>query len=754
MHQELTARLKETGYDLVPNFSGEIIRFSRNGSKNSGWAYGKELKGFQVFRWGDFRLDESYEWVSSEARPEEFEVEWQKALEVERKEREARWLEVAREASEIFSKSLPYGEHPYLIEKGISGAGLFGARLSQDGKWLYVPLIDAVTGKQWSFQKIGPRGEKQFFEGGRVRGLYHFIEGTSLEAPKLFICEGFATGVSIFQALEGAHSVLCAMNCGNIESIAKDFSRPEADIIFCADNDQWTEGNPGVAACQAAQSILGRGKIVVPHFKNLEGKPTDFNDLAQREGLARVKEILLSEPTQLETLVKPARGRQKMSEHTVTQHILSYYAGELISCQKDFFKFTGTHWEKLTESDLNTIRDKIVKISGGSYDVRHIKGVLEHMAIYIEVDPKKIYVPNPYQANFLNGTLRAFPKPNRESGLVLEFGEHRKEDFCTSVIPLEYKENGTDSPEFLEMLNRVFDGDEDIEEKINAVSEMYGAAIMPIYPHFWLLWGQGGGGKSSLILPIYNLIGKQNICSVEPHEFKGFLMESMVGKLVNLVTDIDTSQPIADGNLKKVEDRVMVRIDRKFKLPIHAPLPATNIFGANEIPRTFSGGSKAHERRWTFIGLSKFQAKPGEYRKDFSEWLWARGADGILHFALKGLRRILANGGHFTTPKSGKETMSKWQKELDPISLFLEDLEEPPVQKELGICLLKEGETERQKVWEAFKKWTDNSAPAGRKFGKFAFYNALRDKKFDEKTIRGVRCFAGFQISGADSQSF
>ena len=57
------------------------------------------------------------------------------------------------------------GATAYLAEKGVVSHGL---RQDAVGR-LLVPLT-TLDGKLWSFQRIGPDGFKQFYEGGLVKG--------------------------------------------------------------------------------------------------------------------------------------------------------------------------------------------------------------------------------------------------------------------------------------------------------------------------------------------------------------------------------------------------------------------------------------------------------------------------------------------------------------------------------------------------------------------------------------------------------
>jgi len=72
----------------------------------------------------------------------------------------------------------------------------------------------------------------------------------------------------------------------------------QAEIVICADDDRWTEGNPGLTKAKAAADAYGV-RLISPKFKDLSSKPTDFNDLHVLKGIEAVK-------TQLEKAGRPS----------------------------------------------------------------------------------------------------------------------------------------------------------------------------------------------------------------------------------------------------------------------------------------------------------------------------------------------------------------------------------------------------------------------------------------------------------------
>jgi len=220
-------------------------------------------------------------------------VEWQRvrqSLQNAKRERERTEKERQKKAREItdwiFKRAKPLSaSHSYLAAKHVQ---VWDDAREYRGA-IALSLRD-INGEIHSLQFIGAGGEKRFLTGGRVQGCF-FTLADKTDGP-LVICEGYATGASIHQAT--SHAVICAMNCGNLLSVAKAARElwPQREIIIAADNDQWTEAprkNPGLAdATTAAKAI--RARLAVPQFKDTTTKPTDFNDMAALEGLPTVKQ--------------------------------------------------------------------------------------------------------------------------------------------------------------------------------------------------------------------------------------------------------------------------------------------------------------------------------------------------------------------------------------------------------------------------------------------------------------------------------
>lgn len=213
-------------------------------------------------------------------------------------------------------------DHTYLVTKAIRAT----AKTKQDGDLLVIPAID-INNKIWTFQTIDGEGNKRFSYGGKKEGTFFPIGLAKGDAPDhIRICEGYATGVSIFEATD--EPVIVAWDAGNLMPVCKAIrtAYPIARLTICADNDQWTIRSPrpkelkdisgsdvsgddprwpvweskgwlvntGMEAAAKAGYAVD-AQVVAPEFiSSHPDKPTDYNDAANILGIDYIKNRLLA----------------------------------------------------------------------------------------------------------------------------------------------------------------------------------------------------------------------------------------------------------------------------------------------------------------------------------------------------------------------------------------------------------------------------------------------------------------------------
>ncbi|WP_413190921.1 primase-helicase zinc-binding domain-containing protein [Psychrobacter sp. AT9] len=261
----------------------------------NGFTLVKEFTGLDVYETnkliaGAIGLDATSE-VTDEQR-----AQWQ-SQQVEREavekaeKRQAR-IDAASRAQSMWDNAKPAADdHPYLLRKGVSAIGL-----SQDANDnLIIPMhyynTDTKQTTLVNVQTIAADSEKLFLKGGLVSGAY-FTIGSSVmfSGGVILICEGYATGATIFDAMSYSLPVIVAFNANNLIPVAQSIRAqyPDHRIIICADDDSATaikmrdkdiadgkepkllvEYNAGIHKAQQA-AINVAGEVVTPSFDTLD----------------------------------------------------------------------------------------------------------------------------------------------------------------------------------------------------------------------------------------------------------------------------------------------------------------------------------------------------------------------------------------------------------------------------------------------------------------------------------------------------
>lgn len=766
---QLARRLQELQLEVEPVFDGSFVRTGAHFFQ--GFAFMEDDNEILWAQFGDWSRKLSDTWCSADTLSPAIQAKAQaKLAEIQIELRAAKKklnLEVAEEAEKFWAAGQE-GSHPYIETKKLSKP--HGTRVYINGHpVLLVPMRD-IEGKLWNVTRVyttsfvdektgKERGNKFLLKGGRKEGLFHAI-GELTPTGRYVLCEGFATGASLKEALNPDTTVIVCFDCDNLVEVAKVFKKkyPNAAYVVGADNDQWKpeKGNPGLDAGHDACVILSC-PFVAPKFKETSTWPTDWNDLHVQEGLEEVaRQFRAPDAPKDSGELTALPGKLTKAKHQLAASALAkLYGDRIIKQDRDIFLFTGTHWKSAGTLETDLFRRQLQLLLGGGGSAGEVDSAYRLFGTGLPHVPDgvNLFTPPPWLANFRNGTLHVVKKDRK---YVTEFRPHTPSDWAINVLPYEYKPGDTaTNAEFMRMLDRVFEGDSDKDEKIRALRQMYGACLIPAFPHLFMLHGVPGTGKSTAIILASRLVHADNSCSVDPTEFDSFNLETMAGKLVNWDTDIEMHKPISEKQIKKIIDRLPFRIRRKGVKDIYAPIPAVHIFGGNDIPKTLDGASRAHDRRWTFIGFDRVIAKGTEYDVDYASFCFSEGPEGILNFALAGLRDLLDSAGHFMVPKSGREKMEDWQLRTDPLGQFLRDLDQGQVLD--SNVQLKRGSGYRIKqsqLWTVFAAWHLEVHRVEPKITRFSFYAALRARGYQTVAIKGFDHFAGLGTVEVESSQF
>jgi len=333
-YDDVLAQLRDAGL-LVDSLQVGTTRMVRckvesGGREKRGWYMLHELQtsSGELLIVGSYGVwhgnDNSASKIELRKRDKEFSQEQRAALKAriaeDRKKADAaraREAETAaRRAATMWARLDNDGDSEYLRHKKV---GAHGLRFTPTGSAV-LPLLD-TAGKLHGLQflrtaaqaKLAKRHAKEFWPYGVAKkGHFHLI-GTPDWV--VLVAEGYATGASLHEAT--GYPVAIAFDAGNLGPVAAALRKryKRVQIMICADDDSFTDGNPGVTAASAA-ALAVSGAWAAPRFADEEArqaknaiqghKLTDYNDLHALEGLhvvrtqieARLSELQWNRPSQ------------------------------------------------------------------------------------------------------------------------------------------------------------------------------------------------------------------------------------------------------------------------------------------------------------------------------------------------------------------------------------------------------------------------------------------------------------------------
>lgn len=203
--------------------------------------------------------------------------------EAKRKQQE----EVSVYAKEKFELAEDVIQHKYLEDKNIKNYGLkqVNGNLLVGVYSITKTNTETLVKDIKSLQYIFPNGDKKFVGGGAVRGNVNLIGCDVydlLHLPNLIVCEGYATGASIYEATGVPCMVVfsanfCLTACTRLREIT---GHSNTKLILALDNDKNQVGN--TKANEVATAVQNS----VVRLPSIIG---DYNDLANEKGNEQVK---------------------------------------------------------------------------------------------------------------------------------------------------------------------------------------------------------------------------------------------------------------------------------------------------------------------------------------------------------------------------------------------------------------------------------------------------------------------------------
>ena len=180
--------------------------------------------------------------------------------------------------------------------------------------------------------------------------------------------------------------------------------------------------------------------------------------------------------------------------------------------------------------------------------------------------------------------------------------------------------------------------------------------------------GESDCGKSTIPFLLRVLMGGDNMCAVSVEDMDDARKRApLMGKLVNVLTELSSDAMIADGGFKTlVSTEEPIQFDQKY-LPSVMDVPiCKHVIITNELPRITDKSAGTFNR----LMLIRFNHVIPRHLQDRQVWDRLRAeAAGILSWALEGAARLYHAGGTFT--EVGVREIQEYRADQNPIGGFI-----------------------------------------------------------------------------------
>ncbi|MDM0960750.1 phage/plasmid primase, P4 family [Clostridium perfringens] len=267
---------------------------------------------------------------------------------------------------------------------------------------------------------------------------------------------------------------------------------------------------------------------------------------------------------------------------------------------------------------------------------------------------------NPYLVNVRNGLLDI-----RD----MSFNEHTPSYLSTVQLNVEYNPQ-VDCPQFKKFLNEVLDC-----KLIPLVQEIVGYLLTTntASQKAFVFWGPARTGKSTLLWVVeYLLLGKKNVSNIPWQEIGDkFKTAELLGKLANVFSDLPSKSIDDTGIFKVVTGEDYLMAEKKNKNPFKFKPFARLVFSCNELPRNYVDRTEGFYRRLIIVPFSR-QIEKSKIDKAL-KYKFQREKEGILNWALEGLKRLYENNFEFSENELTDGVKKEYKRENNNVISFVEE---------------------------------------------------------------------------------
>ncbi len=441
--------------------------------------------------------------------------------------------------------------------------------------------------------------------------------------------------------------------------------------------------------------------------------------------------------------------------------------GEVIFSEGQFWYYAGSHWRPIDEHELRlsvhrfdgaTVLGTTTRVKLGRNRVdsalNEMKAVLARPKFFAEAPPG-INCASGFIAFAPDGTPTVQP--------------HSPEHRCRHILTGRFLvEANTLDPEEIfqfsqafgdrlaQLLEGVFRGDPDAEEKRRLLAEIAGAAALGYgtklgQPRAVILEGKTAENGKSQVLDLFRGLLPPDAVSSIPAAKMGDerFVVGLVGKHLNASDELSGADAIAGDVFKGVVTGEPVTGRDVYRPSVTFRPVAQNVFATNTLPSFKGGMDRGVQRRLLVIPFNRTIPR-GERVENIGSRIAETEADMLLTWAVAGASQLIRQRG-FTTPPSSKMALRDWLLSADPVLAWIQACVEEIDAKspEAKGAMIKSKDAHADFVrWAKGEGFRENTLPAVN-----GFVQRLRANRpsIDVKHTNSGNFLTGFRVVSPES---
>ena len=290
------------------------------------------------------------------------------------------------------------------------------------------------------------------------------------------------------------------------------------------------------------------------------------------------------------------------------------------------------------------------------------------------------------------------------------------------------------SPEFQKFVNKLFEGDEDAQQKKDFLQEIFGASLARCATKLQrcaLLIGDGGNGKDTLIEVLKDVFPPGTVAHSPPHRWKHeYARADLSGKWLNVVGELPEVELESSDTFKAIVSGSPVDARNPYG-KFHTVTPeAGHIFALNTMLHT-PDFSRGFFRRFGIVRFNRTFDDQGD--RNIPERM-RQFRPAIAAWLLEGAARVLARG-NYVLPTSHAKEAQDWRLQADQVAMYIE-----------SCCRVAEDEAtwvRADLLFQAYAEWAranEHRPVSSTKFG-LRIKLLLKEKKLPEakRAAKGIR---------------